>query len=572
MLLIFLCLEVVTRLRMSLYRVFHQEMLLLKLEEIHIPEVPKSRPMPSFSLRLLLLLLTSNCLFIFTIQAQSPFPWPEGKKAALSLSFDDARASQVLVGKELFRRLNVKATFYVNPAPVETYLDDWKEMVADGHEIGNHTVYHPCTGNFNWSRHKALEDYSIYSMKQELLSAQQQIHSMLGVTPVSFAYTCGNTYVGRGTATRSMVPLIAELFESGRGWLNEAPNDPQFMDMAQVMGTKMDNQSFEELKEKIDQAVAHGHWLVLAGHEIGKRGSQTTYVEFLEAVISYAQDPANGIWLAPVGEVARYVQAQREAKEQKLKEALIFYSSFDQGIEADYAKGDATLYTAPNSKQKHQGVPGLIAEEVSIAKGKGRFGNALEFKRKGEPILYYSAKDNMTYSEENWSGTISLWMSLTPDIDLAPGYTDPIQITDQGYDDAAFWVDFSDKNPRSFRMGVFGDVAVWNPEKKSPGNNPDFDNRLVAAKGKPFQRGRWTHVVVSFSGINSDKGKATLYLNGEAEGSREITEPFHWEYEKAKIFLGLSYVGLLDEIAIFDRELEAGEVKSLYGLVEHIEK
>ena len=39
--------------------------------------------------------------------------WPEGKKTALSLTFDDARLSQVDQGLPLLDAYGVKATFYV---------------------------------------------------------------------------------------------------------------------------------------------------------------------------------------------------------------------------------------------------------------------------------------------------------------------------------------------------------------------------------------------------------------------------------------------------------------------------
>ena len=95
---------------------------------------------------------------------------------------------------------------------MEARLEGWKEIVKDGHEIGNHTLYHPCTGNFPWAREKALENYSLASMRSELISANEQIHEMLGVVPRSFAYSCGQTFVGRGANTQSYVPLIDELF------------------------------------------------------------------------------------------------------------------------------------------------------------------------------------------------------------------------------------------------------------------------------------------------------------------------------------------------------------------------
>src|SRR5262249_62034159 len=101
----------------------------------------------------------------FAQQPSSNFTWPDGKRAALSLSFDDARQSQVDVGLALLDKHNVKATFYVVPSAVERRLEGWKKIVASGHEIGNHSLNHPCTGNFAWSRQKALEDYTIEKMR-----------------------------------------------------------------------------------------------------------------------------------------------------------------------------------------------------------------------------------------------------------------------------------------------------------------------------------------------------------------------------------------------------------------------
>jgi hypothetical protein len=51
---------------------------------------------------------------------------------------------------------------------------------------------------------------------------------------------------------------------------------------------------------------------VLAGHEMGDSGRQTTRLAMLKQLLEYAQDPANEIWIAPVGTVARYVAGQRK--------------------------------------------------------------------------------------------------------------------------------------------------------------------------------------------------------------------------------------------------------------------
>lgn len=250
-------------------------------------------------------------------QAQAPTSpvagvWPGSARMALSLSFDDGRESQVTQGLPVFARHGVKVTLYVVPSAVERHLAGWKQAAAAGHEIGNHSLTHSCSGNFPFSRQKALEEQSIARMREELVEANRRITALLGVTPRSFAYPCGQTFVGRGRQTQSYVPVVAELFLSGRGWLDEAANDPSYVDLAQTMGVEMDGKDFEQIRPLLDDARKTGAWLVLAGHDIGAGGRQTTRIAMLDDLFAYAKDPANGIWLATVGEAAAVVASRRD--------------------------------------------------------------------------------------------------------------------------------------------------------------------------------------------------------------------------------------------------------------------
>jgi hypothetical protein len=53
--------------------------------------------------------------------------------------------------------------------------------------------------------------------------------------------------------------------------------------------------------------------VVLAGHEMGDSGDQTTRLAMLKQLAEYAQDPANGIWIAPVGAVTKYIKSNKES-------------------------------------------------------------------------------------------------------------------------------------------------------------------------------------------------------------------------------------------------------------------
>jgi hypothetical protein len=144
-----------------------------------------------------------------------------------------------------------------------------------------------------------------------MVDANRRITELLGVTPESFAYPCGQKFVGRGIDTRSYVPLAASLFVTARGWLDEAPNDPSYVDFAQLTGIESDGKDFEQIRPIIENAAKTGLWVVLAGHDMGREGPQTTRLAMLEELCAYAVDAANGVWIAPVGTVARYVREQR---------------------------------------------------------------------------------------------------------------------------------------------------------------------------------------------------------------------------------------------------------------------
>jgi peptidoglycan/xylan/chitin deacetylase (PgdA/CDA1 family) len=260
-------------------------------------------------------LLCALVLLGFSSWAQQPsekFAWPEGKRMALSLSFDDARLSQVEGGTALLDSFDVKGTFYVVPAQVAERLDGWKAAVAHGHEIGNHTLIHPCSGNYPWSRQKALEDYTLKRIKKELADANEQIEKLLGVKPRVFAYPCGQSFVGRGVNTKSFVPVVAKLFFTGRTYRDKTPNDPLICDFAQLTGIDMDEQDFEDILPLLERAKQNNQWLILGGHEMGEEGSQTTRLSMLRKLLQYAGDPAHGVWVAPVGTVAGYVSQHRK--------------------------------------------------------------------------------------------------------------------------------------------------------------------------------------------------------------------------------------------------------------------
>ncbi|MEO9485481.1 MAG: LamG-like jellyroll fold domain-containing protein [Ekhidna sp.] len=255
----------------------------------------------------------------------------------------------------------------------------------------------------------------------------------------------------------------------------------------------------------------------------------------------------------------------------ELKNALTFYVSFDSGTTADFALGDAYIYTANssyiNSSRVLEGIQvGMNNDDHQIVKGKGQFGDAFQFGNTSSQVIFYKSKDNIAYDPQNWSGTISFWLSVDPSTDL-DGYTDPIQITDTNFNDASIWVDFTDEDPPNFRLGVIGDKNAWTLDTLNSSVKAVFDKRLVTVETPPFTKSTWTHILISYDGLGTENSLASLYLNGEKVGTISgIGDPFTWELEKSNIFLGLNFRGLMDDMAIFNKPLTDNQAMEVYQL------
>lgn len=260
------------------------------------------------------------------------------------------------------------------------------------------------------------------------------------------------------------------------------------------------------------------------------------------------------------------ITTQLLSQEKQLKDHILFYSSFDGKTSADLAIGDSYIYTAVDYKKTANAKKGLHDPNVVLAKNKGVFGDAIQFKKAKTSAVFYNAYKNVGYNNTSWSGTISFWLRLDPNKELAPHYCDPICITDSKWSDAGLWVDFTDHSPRQFRLGAMGDIAVWDPKNDS--NETDWNKRTVTVNPSPFQSKTWTHVSIVFSKVNTKtESEFKLYINGQLQGViKDINDPFTWEAEKGKIMLGLGYIGFLDELTIFNKVLNPEEIIAVYGL------
>ena len=254
-----------------------------------------------------------------------------------------------------------------------------------------------------------------------------------------------------------------------------------------------------------------------------------------------------------------------------LRSALTLHASFDRTGDADFARGDKAVYTTEDRSKRELAKPGLPTEDlVRIAPNEGRFGGAIEFRKKIKPQVFYKAVDNVGYKPKNWNGSLSFWMRLDPDKDLEPGYCDPVQLVGQAWNEGNMFVEFSkDHTPRHFRFAIMAVTKFWNPNNRKWEEIPDKERPMVPVYQPPFRRDRWTHVLVTFANINSGAtdGRGTLYLDGRKQGTFDgWNNTFNWDPAKSALTIGLAYTGFIDDLAVFDRELTDAEAQAVFAL------
>ena len=266
-----------------------------------------------------------------------------------------------------------------------------------------------------------------------------------------------------------------------------------------------------------------------------------------------------------VAEAAKILAAS-SARKKSIAGALSLHASFDGGLDADFARGDRSAYV----KEGGAFVRAKPNQDARVDAKAGKFGGALHFTRKSRFRPAYKHPGILNYNTKNWNSTVSVWMRLTPDKDLEPGYCDPIQIIGDTTRKGFIFLEFSkDHTPRHFRYAIRPNIEIWNPKNVGWEDIPAAKRPMVEIRRPIFTREKWTHVAFTLENINRKEAKPSgrLYINGELKGAiKDWNLMFGWNPEAVLLVLGAAYVGHLDDLAVFNRALTAAEVKQVYRL------
>lgn len=252
---------------------------------------------------------------------KQPPPWPDGCQGGFSLTFDDGMPSQLKIAVPLLDRYGFKGTFYINPAGDVWYerLVPWREVARSGHEIGNHSLSHPCSCNFPGdSKCYGLENMTLHDIESDILEAQHRLEKAIpDQKDWTFAYPCYQDFVGRGKTRKSYVPIVARHFVAARG-LGETThaNSPKVCDLHYLWSWPAQRMTGAQLIGLAERAATQGRWGILTFHGVNEGHLPVSGVDF-EELIAHLDRNQDRIWTAPVAEAAeRILKWRAELREE----------------------------------------------------------------------------------------------------------------------------------------------------------------------------------------------------------------------------------------------------------------
>ena len=241
-----------------------------------------------------------------TVQAQSPNVWNH-KKCAVALTYDDALNVDLDHAIPVLDSLGLKGTFYLSgffPGCRER-LREWKRVAAHGHELANHTLFHPCIGTGrSWVKPDYdLTTYTLTRLVDEIRMNNTLLQSLDGKTVRTFAYPCGDTSVGDTT----YVEAIKDYFVSARGVKGEMYKINE-IDLYNVGSYMINGQSGDYLINLVKTAMAQNKLVVFLFHGVGGEHDLNVGLKEHSQLLHFLKENEKDIWVAPFADITEYVK------------------------------------------------------------------------------------------------------------------------------------------------------------------------------------------------------------------------------------------------------------------------
>jgi peptidoglycan/xylan/chitin deacetylase (PgdA/CDA1 family) len=255
---------------------------------------------------------------VLTVQAQTKNTW-NNKSCAVVLTYDDAIDADLDRAIPALDSLGLKGTFYLigSSSVISNRMYEWRRAAQNGHELGNHTLYHPCDGSKpNRSFVGADHDLSTYTVGRaidEIRVTNTLLKAIDGKSIRTFAYPCGDTKIG----DTYFYNALSNEFAGARGVSAGLQNATDVkLDNIQCYGINGEDGAY--MINLVKQAQKTHTLLVFLFHGVGGGHNLNVDIKAHSELLHYLKNNEKDIWIAPMVDVATKIKAlQKDPGERK---------------------------------------------------------------------------------------------------------------------------------------------------------------------------------------------------------------------------------------------------------------
>lgn len=240
------------------------------------------------------------------------FVWPQGRKAAVSLAYDDALPSHLDTAIPALDRHGLKGSFYLQLSrdTVWTRIEDWRAAARNGHELGNHSLFHQCSGRGpgrEWvAAAQDLDATTVAQMAAQVEFADALLAQIDGARPRSFTVPCGD----RQAVDGDYVAAIAARFIGIKVPGDAVVADMAALDPAGVPVLAPEGLSGAQLIAMVEEAGRKGTMVNLTFHGIGGDYLHTSS-EAHDELLAWLDAHRDEYWVATFAEIMQWVRERR---------------------------------------------------------------------------------------------------------------------------------------------------------------------------------------------------------------------------------------------------------------------
>lgn len=243
--------------------------------------------------------------------AQTPTTW-NNKQCAVVLTYDDAIDADLDNVIPALDSLGLKGTFYlIGSSPViSKRMNEWRMAAKEGHELGNHALFHPCDGTLPnrsfVSPDNDLSKYTVSRAVNEIRVTNTLLTAIDGKTVRTFAYPCGDLKIGDSYFYTG----LKNDFAGARG-VTPGMQTLKQVDLTNIDCYAINGQDADYMIGLVKQAMQTHTLLVFLFHGVG--GGHPINVDLFahSKLLHFLKQNEGKIWIAPMVQVAEFVKANQ---------------------------------------------------------------------------------------------------------------------------------------------------------------------------------------------------------------------------------------------------------------------